>query len=187
MSTILRRGAFALMLVFALLAVPFALASIAEDPGGWAAVGISALVLVPLGALSLRAARRPAAGMRSLATCVGLLAVYAVMQAFLPPGPGPVVAVGSIVLAVPLAVLGLRHAREAGALLVLDGLLPFIGLVAAAARPAGENGVLHLGGSAGAAGMPIITVGLLFLLAWAAGLRHTAGPRATRRPRHAGP
>jgi hypothetical protein len=190
MSTMLRRGACALMLVFALLALPFVLGNLAEDPGGWAAVGISVLALVPLGALSVQAARRPGTALRTLALCVGLLAVYAVVEAFLPQqGVGPVVAVGTIVLAVPLAVLGLKHARVAGALMVIDGLLPFIGLVAAAVRNADENGGFHLDGSSGAAGMPVLTVGLLLLLAWGLGLRHVAHPRpgATTRPRHAAP
>jgi hypothetical protein len=186
MSTLLRRGAFAVMMVFGVLALGFVLGTIAEDPGGWAAVALSAVVLVPILSLSVVAVRTPELATRTLVVGVGLLAGYAVVEAFVPlPIAGPVVAVGTVVLAVPMAVLGLRHAREAGMLLVLDGLVPVLGLALVALQHADEGSRgLHLGGSSGAAGVPVLLVGALFLLAWVAELQPAAGHRRAG-PRHA--
>lgn len=179
MSTLLRRGAFAVMMVFGVLALGFILGTIAEDPGGWSAVMLSAVVLVPILSLSVVAVRTPELATRTLVVGVGLLAGYAVVEAFVPLRmAGPVVAVGTVVLAVPMAVLGLRHAREAGVLLVLDGLVPVLGLALVALQHADEGSRgLHLGGSSGAAGVPVLLVGALFLLAWVAELQPAAGHR----------
>jgi len=187
MSTLLRRGAVAVMMVFGVLALGFILGTIAEDPGGWAAVALSAVVLVPVLSLSVVAVRAPELATRILGVGVGLLAGYAVVEAFVPVRmAGPVVAVGTVVLAVPMAVLGLRHAREAGTLLVLDGLVPILGLALVALQHADEGSRgLHLGGSSGAAGVPVLFVGALFLLAWVAGLQPAAGHRRPAGPRHA--
>lgn len=179
MSTLLRRGAFAVMMVFGVLALGFILGTIAEDPGGWAAVVLSAVVLVPILSLSVVAVRTPELATRILVVGVGLLAGYAVVEAFVPLRmAGPVVAVGTVVLAVPMAVLGLRHAREAGVLLVLDGLVPVLGLALVALQHADEGSRgLYLGGSSGAAGVPVLLVGALFLLAWVAELQPAAAHR----------
>jgi hypothetical protein len=186
MSAFLRRGAFTLMTVFAVFAIPFTVGEIIDDPGGWAAVVLVALILVPLTLLVIEALHRPARALRLLTWAVGLLGAYAVVEAVLPPPHiGPVVAVGAVVLGVPLSVLGLRHAREAGVLLVLDGLVPLVGVVATGLRYLGENGGLHVGGSSAAAGMPLVIVGLLYIGAWAAGLRHPApAPPNRHEPRH---
>ena len=115
MSSLLRRGAFALKMVFGVHALGFILGTIAEDPGGWAAVVLSAVVLAPILSLSVVAVRAPELATRILAVGVGLLAGYAVVEAFVPLRmAGPVVAVGTVVLAVPMAVLGLRHAVGIG-------------------------------------------------------------------------
>lgn len=179
MSSLLRRGAFVVMMVFGVLALGYILGTIAEDPGGWAAVVLSAVVLVPILSLSVVAVRTPEPANRILAVGVGLLAGYAVVEAFVPLRmAGPVVAVGTVVLAVPMAVLGLRHAREAGTLLVLDGLVPVLGLALVALQHADEGSRgLHLGGSSGAAGVPVLLVGALFLLAWVAELQPAEGHR----------
>ena len=174
MSTLLRAGAFTLMVVFAFAAIPVTIGEIADDPGGWPAAGLIAVLLVPLAALTVQAARRPATAGRGLAVAVGLLAVYAIVDAFVPAEERvpPVVAIGSIMLAVPLGVLGLRRAGEAGALMLIEGLLPLTSLVLVAVRNADEGDVLHLSGSPAAAGMPAFFVGALFLLAWGVGDRH---------------
>ena len=171
MSTLLRRGAFTLMVVFALLAIPVTIGEITDHRGGWTAAGLIALLLLPLVALTAQAARWPAAAGRGLAVAVGLLTVYAVVDAFLPADERvpPVVAVGSIMLAVPLGVLGLRRAGEAGALMLVDGLLPLMSLVLLAGRQEGE--VLRVSGSPAVAGMPAFFVGAIFLLAWGVGNR----------------
>ena len=186
MSSLLRRGAFAVMMVFGVLALGFILGTIAEDPGGWAAVVLSAVLLVPILSLSVVAVRAPELATRILAVGVGLLAGYAVVEAFVPLRmAGPVVAVGTVVLAVPMAVLGLRHAREAGTLLVLDGLVPVLGLALVALQHADERSRgLHLGGSSGVAGIPVRFVGALVRLAGVAGRQPAAGPRRAG-PRHA--
>ena len=185
MSSLLRRGAFALMMVFGVLALGFILGTIAEDPGGW---GCGRAERRGAGADPLPECRRGAGAGATciLAVGVGLLAGYAVVEAFVPLRmAGPVVAVGTVVLAVPMAVLGLRHAREAGTLLVLDGLVPVLGLALVALQHADERSRgLHLGGSSGVAGIPVLFVGALFLLAWVAGLQPAAGHRRAG-PRHA--
>ena len=189
MAVFLRRGAFTLMTVFAVFAIPFTVGEIIDNPGGWAAVVLVALILVPLTLLVIEALHRPDRALRLLTWAVGLLGAYAVVEAVVPPPHiGPVVAVGAVVLGVPLSVLGLRHAREAGVLLVIDGVVPFVGVVATGLRHLGENGGLHLGGSAAAAGMPLVIVGLLYVGAWAAGLRHPApAPPSRHQPRHQRP
>lgn len=173
MSDLLRRGAFLLMMVFALLAVPFSLLQILEDPGGLLAVVLAGVMLVPLVVLSYLAAVRPRTTGRWLAIAVGLLAVYVVAEAMSPGDPiASVVAIGTLVLAVPLAVLGLRETREAGTLLMLDGSLPMVSLVLLTAQHVEQGADPHRHASAVAAGMPVFIVGALFLLAWALRPRH---------------
>lgn len=173
MSDMLRRGAFLLMMVFAMLAVPFSLLQIMEDPGGLLGVVITVLVLAPLVVLSYLAAVRPRTTCRWLAIAVGVLAVYVVAEAMSPSDPiASVLAIGTVVLAVPLAVLGLRETRDAGALLVLDGSLPIVSLVLLTTRQVDDGAAPQQYSSAVAAGMPVFMVGALFLLAWALRPRH---------------
>jgi hypothetical protein len=192
MSVFLRRGAFTLMVVFAVFAIPFAVGEIIDDPGGWAAVVLVSLIVVPLAVLVAEALHRPARALRLLGAAVGLLGAYAVVEAILVAHVGPVVAVGAVVLGVPLSVVGLHHAREAGVLLVLDGLLPFVSVVAAGLRHLGDNGGLYLSGSSAAAGMPLVIVGMIYLCAWVAALNHPApatppSHQPRHRPRHRQP
>ncbi|HEY7721458.1 MAG TPA: hypothetical protein VIB11_06440 [Pedococcus sp.] len=184
MSVFLRRGAFTLMTVFAAFAIPFAVGEIIDNPGGSAAVALVALIVVPLALLVTEALHRPARSLRTLRGAVALLGGYAVAEAILTPQTGPVVAVAAVVLGVPLSVVGLHHAREAGVLLVIDGLVPFVSVVAAGLRHLGDNGGLHLSGSSAAAGMPLVIVGMLYLCAWVAGLNEPAPAPPSHQPRH---
>lgn len=173
MSDLLRKGAFSLMMIFALLALPFGLVALIEEPGGWVAVLLGVVMLGPLVVLSYLAAVRPRTTGRWLAVAVGVLAVYVVAEALHPGDPvSAVVAIGTTVLAVPLAVLGLRETRDAGALLVVDGLLPVLSLVLLTAQHIDRGTEPPSYASAAGAGMPVFVVGALFLLAWAMQPRH---------------
>jgi hypothetical protein len=169
LSTVLRRAALTVMLVVALLALPFVAGELLEDPGGW--VGLLAVlgIAVVLVWLVAEALRRPWHAMRLITLGLGAALAYSLLAVPLPELRwGPVAAVTALLLAVPTAVIGLRHAREAGALLVAAGLVPLADrAVTALAQDAG--GGLHIGGSAAAVALPVLLVGAMFLLAWAVG------------------
>src|SRR5450830_1465174 len=132
--------------------------------------------------LSLLAVRLPRLAPTLLGVAVALLLVFAVVEAMagvasrgsesVALGPGPVVAIAALVVAVPLAFLGLRSARLGGWLLVVAGMAPVVEIVARLLR--GGGGGLHLGGSSGVVAVPLILVGLLFLLG------AFSGPRGSR-------
>ncbi len=50
--------------------------------------------------------------------------------------------------------------------MLADGLLPLVSLVLVALRDTDEGNLLQLSGSPAVAGMPVVVVGTLFLLAW---------------------
>jgi len=155
------------------------------DPGGPAGISISLSVVVAVVVLSLVAVRLPRLAPTLMGVAVALLLVFAVVEAMVSVvprgsesvarGPGPVVAIAALVIAVPLAFLGLRSARLGGWLLVAAGMAPVVEIVARVVRVVrGGGGGLHLGGSSGVVALPLILVGLLFLLG------AVSGPRGSR-------
>jgi hypothetical protein len=194
-SNVVRYAAFAVIALFSLVFGLFAAGYAFEDPGGWAAAGLTALWLGPVVALSLVALRYPA---QAGPLFVGVTAVGAVLtlvdSAFgiVPRDEwGPVLAITVFATGVALAFLGLRRAKLAGLLLLTLGVCQLAATVLgfAAELTAGEGPGLGdmLTTSSGVVVMPILVGGLLFLLAgslahesWHGGQAfEVGGPRAS--------
>ena len=167
----LRYVAFALMALFGLLGGVFIAGEAFADPGGWRAITMTAAWSIPLIALSVYAVRKPRAAGPLFVAATVLGALFTVVDSafgIVPRGAGPVGAVAIFVLAVALAFLGLHRAKLAGLLMVGAGA----SLLAATLG--------RWGGSSGAVALPILVLGLVFLLA--AVLDH----QGSRPERHAG-
>jgi hypothetical protein len=171
-APVMVRAAFVLMMIYGAFAIVWVVGELLTDPGGPAGISMSLSVVVAVVVLSLLAVRLPRLAPTLLGVAVALLLVFAVVEAMVSVVPrgsesvalglGPVVAIAALVIAVPLAFLGLRSARLGGWLLVAAGLAPVVEIVARVVR--GGGGGLHLGGSSGVVALPLILVGLLFLL-----------------------
>ena len=139
------------------------------DPGGWQAVGLIALWLVPLAVLAGLAWYQPGWGAAALAVLLAGAIAAAGWYAADPSGwigyenqHGPVRAVISFILLLPAGLAGWRRPLTGAALLLILGLAPVI-ITAAAA---------HLSASFTAISSPAAIGGLLFLLAAVADRRH---------------
>ncbi|CAN5204132.1 hypothetical protein BH11ACT1_BH11ACT1_24970 [soil metagenome] len=172
-APVMARVAFVLAMFFGVVATVWVVAELVADPGGVAGISIGAAIVVAELVLSLVAVRLPRVAPTVMGVAVALLLVLAVVEAvvdLVPRDTGPVVAIGALVVGVPSAFLGLRSARLGGWLLVGAGLAPVVEIVGRILQ-GGVGGGLHLGGSSGAAAMPLILLGLLFLVAAATGRR----------------
>ena len=177
-APVMARVAFVLTMFFGVVATAWVVAELVADPGGVAGISIGAAIVVAELVLSLVAVRLPRVAPTVMAVAVALLLVLAVVEAVVdvvPRDTGPVVAIGALVVGVPSAFLGLRSARLGGWLLVGAGLAPFVEIVGRILQ-GGESGGLHLGGSSAAAAMPLLLLGLLFLVAAATGRRGSREP-----------
>jgi hypothetical protein len=143
----LKGGAFVLASLYAAFFRLFAVGETFTDPGGWVAVGATSAWLIPLVALSLMASHRP----RWAATALGALllalgGVYlwsvAAPEAWttFEDSNGPIRALIAFTLALPLAVLGWRQPRVAGAMLIALPPLPTVMLLISVARGLGAEG-----------------------------------------------
>jgi hypothetical protein len=160
MAKVLRYVAFTLMALIGLFGGMFVAGGTFADPGGWSAVAMTASWALPLIALSVFALRRPAMAGPFFIAATALVVLFTLADSafrIIPHNTGPVAAVVVFTLGVALAFLGLRRAELGGLLMVIAGL----------AQLAGTRG--HLGGSSGVMVLPILVVGLLFLLAGALG------------------
>lgn len=173
MSTTLKWLGFAITVAFAgfcgLIVVGYTL----TDVGGWKAVGLIAAVAVPLALLCLVAYHRPsvAAPLLGVAACVPI--GFGVMQLVdyqrwsdWEDQTGPVSLVLVLLVAVPLAVLGLSRAATAGWLLLAVTVLPLL----LAAIGAGTEWSRPL--SIGVLVLPLAVSGVLLVLAGREGARH---------------
>lgn len=177
-APVMARVAFVLAMFFGVVATVWVVAELVADPGGVAGISIGAAIVVAELVLSLVAVRLPRVAPTVMGVAVALLLVLAVVEAvvdLVPRDTGPVVAIGALVVGVPSAFLGLRSARLGGWLLVGAGLAPVVEIVGRILQ-GGVGGGLHLGGSSGAAAMPLILLGLLFLVAAATGRRGSREP-----------
>lgn len=166
MSTTLKWLGFAMTAAFAgfsgLIVVGYTL----TDVGGWKAVGLIAAVAVPLVLLCLVAYHRPsvAAPLLGVAACVPI--GFGVMQLVdyqrwsdWEDQTGPVSLVLVLLVAVPLAVLGLSRAGTAGRLLLAATVIPLL-LAAIGAGPEWWRPL-----SIGVLLLPLVVSGVLFVLA----------------------
>lgn len=172
-ATVVKRiGAWGLI-GFAALFGLFAAGYAFEDPGGWAAVGIVATVLVPTALLVIAAWRWPEHATRTVVPVVVLIALSWVLLPLFPDEirdwfdqVGPVFAMATTVAAVALAVLGLHRPGLAGTLLVAIAAFVFVQLVLGAdALHEGPGPASLLGTSGGVMLVPMAIAGALLLLA----------------------
>jgi hypothetical protein len=169
-SVILRRTALVLTAVFVCGGLLFALGYAFEDPGGGMAVLLAAAVVVPLAALTVLAALRRRLAPRVLAVAVGLYAVWGVIGLFVDLVDAPDLPIIALVLALPVAVVGLTYALRAGALLVVVAAVPFLSLASILVRESGHEGPGLgdlFGGSTGVVVIPLLALAALLLLAGA--------------------
>jgi hypothetical protein len=143
-----------------------------NDPGGWKAVGLVSLWLVPLAALAGVGWYRPHRARLPIALAVALVLSMAMWRAVdlgawrrFEDRHGPVAAVAAFALGAALAFYAYRRPRLGGALMVLIGAAPPV------LSSFGSAGV-HSGASIVLLGVPAVVAGLLFL--WSALLE---GPR----------
>lgn len=176
MAKVLRYVAFTLMALFGLFGGLFVAGYAFDDPGGWVAVGMTALWVLALLALSVFAIRRPVAAGPVFGWATALVVVFTLADSAFGIIPrndwGPVVAISVFTLGVALAFLGLHRATLAGLLMVVAGLGQLAATVIGVAVHATGDGPgpgAMLGGSSGVVVMPIMVVGLLFLLAGSVG------------------
>lgn len=178
-ATIVRRAALVLTALFAVVGLLFALGYAYEDPGGWAALAITAALAVPLVALVLLAifTRRAAYWI-----VVAGVAVFAAWQVAVLAGlrvEAPVTPLVALVLSVPIAVLGQRRAGRAAALMLADAAVPLMAVLTRMARAQGPERpglAALLGGSTGVVVIPLLVLAALFGLAALLGRRGVPAP-----------
>jgi hypothetical protein len=168
LGVFLRRTACGLTVLISLLGIAFASGYLVEDPGGGLAVALIAAMVLPLAWLTTVAVRNPRRAVTLISIGVALLAGYALISLAVHLVEGPVVPLAALVLAVPIAVLGLLQPREAGRLLLLVAAVPLLSiltnvLLRGANGPHGPG--VALGGSTGVVVPPLLTLAVMFLLA----------------------
>lgn len=184
LATVLRRAALVLTALFAVGGLLFALGYAWQDMDRWMALLTTLALAVPLIGLTWFAWRRPEPATKVLIGLIVLFAAYAVITTVFVERPDlPVVPIIALIIALPLAVVGERHALRAGVLLVALTAVPVYELVFRMIRdtsgpPLGDL----LGGSTGAVVVPLLVFAALFLLAGAFGGSHAAAGRHRVQP-----
>lgn len=164
-GSVLRYVAFGWMMLVGLVGGAFVVGETVDDPGGWAAAILVASWLVPFAALAWLALAEPELARPVFVGGTALVGAFTVADAafgIVPRDVGPVAAIAVLVLAVALAVLGLRHTALTAMLLLALGAAQ---LLATLLDQPGGGPRLHLGGSSGAVVLPVLIGGLLFLVA----------------------
>jgi hypothetical protein len=157
-------------LVFALVTSTlfglFVIAETFDDPGGWKAVGLVSLWLVPLAALASIGWYHPHQARLPIALAVALVLSMAMWRAVdlgawrrFEDRHGPIEAIAAFALGAALAFYAYRRPRLGGALMVLIGAAPPV------LSSFGSDG-LHSGASIVLLGTPAVVAGILFL--WSA-------------------
>lgn len=183
-ARLLRQAALGFIIGYAALAALFIAGETFDDPGGWAAVAMVLIWAVPLTALALTAWFRPAAGQALLGAATAASVALGVWYTVAPEAwrsfedhTGPVRALVTFVVAVPLGLLGWHRPVQAGALLVTLGVVPVVlaGLT--------EPGRALAATSLGIVSAPAVLVGALYLVsAGFAARHHGPAPHPTDSP-----
>lgn len=166
--------AFGILLLFAVLGGAFAAGYAFEDlPFRWVMLALVALLGMVAG-LSWLALRRTDTAVTVLLVLTALLSVTTVVDArwdlFERDVNGPVMVVLLMAAAVPLAMLGLRRATEAGVMLLILAVFQLVASGIVHAVAAGELAwQFFLRGSSGVAILPLLLAGVLLVLAGRAG------------------
>ena len=132
-ARILRRTGFTLMVLNVAFFGTFLTGDTLSDPGGWKAIGLIAIWLIPLVALGLLAWFYPDRTGWLLAAVVAAVVGLSIWFAIDPAAwravenrNGPIRAVIVFVVSATLALWGLRRTMQAGVLLVIVGFLPIL-------------------------------------------------------------
>lgn len=173
-----RRAGFAIMAVGGGFFGLFLVGETLSDPGGWKGIGLVALWGVPLCAMGLLAWVRPHAAGWVFAPLTVAVVGLSIWSAVDPTGwrsfenhNGPIRAVIVFVVAVALALWGLRRTLPAGVMLLVVGVLPIV------ISTAGSRG--GTASLAAASSAPVVT-GLLYVASAFAGRRRS--PPQARSP-----
>lgn len=191
-AKVLKYVAFTFMVLFGVLGGLFVAGYAFEDPGGWDAVLMTAGWVLPMLALVVYAlVRKDAAGPVFIAVTafVGLSTVLDSLLSVVPRDEwGPVLAISVFSLGVALAFLGLYRSSLAGLLMVLLAVVQLAAVVLLhlvhGNLSEGPGLGAMLGGSSGAVVMPLLVIGLLFLIAGSLGHDSLRGPAARMHPAH---
>lgn len=158
-ATAASRAVLVVAAVVTLLGGIFIAAEALSVPGGVAGVGLIAAWLVPIAGLVFVARRWPDTAVRIFRMLAGVVVAGTVAFAIAPGawramenGVGPVRALATFVLLLPLAVLGLRAARPAGIMLLVVGAAPIV--APALGRPMGAGSLVVVC-------LPAIVLGLI--------------------------
>ncbi len=169
-SKVLRYVAFTLMTLFGLFGAMFVIGETFMDPGGWTAVWVSALWVVPLVALSVFALLRPETAGPVFVWVTGVVALFTLTDSLVGLIPrddwGPVAAIVVFALGVALGFLGLRRSLLAGTLMVGLAVTQLLASLAGVAIRSGGDGAgpaAGLGGSSGVVVLPILLIGALYV------------------------
>ena len=191
-ASVLRYVAFTFMALFGLLGGLFVAGYAFEDPGGWTAVGMTALWVVPLAAMSVLALVRPGSAAPVFVAVTALVAAFTLADSAFGIVPrddvGPVAAIAVFALVVALGFLGLRRPGLAGVLMIAAALSQLAAtLVGFAVRDGSGEGPgpgAMLGGSSGVVVLPALVVGAMFLISGTI-THESLRPGGTPRPRPA--
>lgn len=189
----IRYTAFSLMAVVGLVGALFVAGDAFEDPGGSAALLMSAAWLVPTIGLSVFALLRADRAAPILVGATVAVVGFSLADAFFEIIPrdewGPVSAVAVLALGVTLAFLGLHRSALAGVLMIVAALAQWgaaaLSFVVREAGVGGPGPGALLGGSSGAVVLPLLLVGVLFVIA--ASFDHESLRPRGRRRMHATP
>lgn len=184
-STLLRRIALALTALFAVGGLLFALGYAWDDPGGWRALLLTLATAVPLVGLTWLAFSRTELAWKVMLGLVVLFAAYAVVTTmFVQPADVPDIPAVALILALPVAVIGQKHALRAGLLMLGVVVVPLFEMIVRMVRDTSRPPFVDLlGGSTGAVVMPLVALAALFLVAAAVDGHHAdAGGRPVQPP-----
>jgi hypothetical protein len=164
--------AFGFMALFGLLGSLFVIGEVFTDPGGWTAVLLTAAWLVPAVSLAVLAVRRPVTATRVLVPVAAAVGAFTLADHAFDVVPrddvGPVAAIVVFATAVVVAFLGLRRALLAGVLLVALAAAQVVGILLGLAVHGADGRPIigaALGGSSGVVVLPLLTAGILFVVA----------------------
>ncbi len=178
-GTVIKYVAFTVVALVGLFGGMFVAGNAFMDPGGWPAVAMTALWVLPMAGLIVLAFRRPITASRILVWVTAAVVLFSLVDAALGIVPrddwGPVAAIAVFALLLPLGVLGLHQARRAGLLMVVAGLAQLVATMIATAVHDDGGPTVRLSGSSGVVVLPLLIVGALFLLA---GALERESPRA---------
>ena len=169
-SKTLKYLAFTMMTLFGLFGGAFVIGEAFTDPGGWTAVWVTALWVVPVLALSGLALVRPESAGPVFVLVTAVVALFTLADSLFGIIPrddwGPVAAIVVFGLGIALAFLGLRRALLAGTLMVTAAVTQLVATVAGVAVHAAGDGAgpgAGLGGSSAVVVLPLLVVGALFV------------------------